>query len=175
MRQPCASGRRPRAASGGLDRNGRRSGQRHAYTQRLALPGESGGLQRRGWDSNPRSRLTRDSGFQERCSGDDLAYAFEHMGRLAAARADDVDDLGPRALLDGNATVDQSHRCVGGQTEPLGVGEVVLDEGLKLLVRWLFAGGHWPRREDSDAIVTRRGPIQPGVGDEHTASHSVAS
>jgi hypothetical protein len=37
-------------------------------------------------------------------------------------------------------------------------------------VTLLVAGGHFPRRHDPAPVVMRRGPIRPGVDDEHVAS-----
>jgi hypothetical protein len=34
----------------------------------------------------------------------------------------------------------------------------------------LVAGGRFPRRRDPDPIVMRRGPMRPGVADEHAKS-----
>ena len=41
----------------------------------------------------------------------------------------------------GAATLDQNHPVHWGVAEPLGLGEVVPDEGLELFVRWLFRAG----------------------------------
>jgi hypothetical protein len=39
-----------------------------------------------------------------------------------------------------------------------------------LYITVLVEGGRFPRRKETDTIVMRRGPVLPGVDDEHVAS-----